>query len=131
MPRSMTSDLLKQVRSLIINARQAAGRSVDLIQVWTNFQIGMAIVKHKQEGKARAQYAASTLKSISRRLTKEFGRGFTERNLELMRKFYLTYHDRISKSLISKSLESVPHSRKSKSLISKSQVLKKLKQLVS
>lgn len=36
---------------------------------------------------------------MSESLTKEFGRGFSEINLEYARKFYFTYADRISQTL--------------------------------
>jgi predicted nuclease of restriction endonuclease-like (RecB) superfamily len=97
-----TQALLNQIRSLIINARHIVGRSVDLIQVWTNFQIGRVIVENEQSGSARANYASRTLPLLSIKLTEEFGRGFAERNLEYMRKYYLLYRTRISQSPIAK-----------------------------
>ena len=39
------------------------------------------------------------MKKLSESLTKEFGRGFSETNLEYVRKFYFTYADRISQTL--------------------------------
>jgi len=45
----------------------------------------------EQKGKERAEYGKSTLKELSLRLTKEFGKGFSVRNLEQMRKFYVVY----------------------------------------
>ncbi|WP_371925200.1 DUF1016 N-terminal domain-containing protein [Desulfobulbus alkaliphilus] len=68
--------------------------SVDLIQVMTNFEIGRRIVEHEQGGEERAEYGKALLKEISEGLTAEFGRGFSERNLRSMRKFYQIYSDR-------------------------------------
>lgn len=45
----------------------------------------------------RAQYGKRLLKELSIRLCAEFGRGFSERNLDYMRKFYLLYTNRIGK----------------------------------
>jgi hypothetical protein len=42
------------------------------------------------------------IQSLSEALTAEFGRGYSKRNLELIRKFYFTY--KIAKSPISQSL---------------------------
>lgn len=86
--------LIIEIRELILSARQAVVRSVDLIQVLTNFEIGRRIVEHEQMGKERAEYGKALLKSLSAELTSEFGRGFSRSNLEYMRKFFLTYQDR-------------------------------------
>lgn len=89
-------DLLPKIRSLIAAARGAAERSVNILQVLTNFEIGRLIVEHQQEGAERAAYGKALMQELSRSLTDEFGRGFSHRNLEYMRKFYLTYRDRES-----------------------------------
>ncbi len=117
---SKTKALLSQIRALVIDARRAAGRSVDFIQVWTNFQIGRAIVEDEQSGSARANYAARTLPLLSIKLTDEFGRGFAERNLEYMRKCYLMYQTRISQSLIAKFSLTAKSSENLQALIAKS-----------
>lgn len=49
------------------------------------------IVEDEQSGKRRAGYAQETIKKLSLSLNKEFGKGYSEDNLLLMRKFYLTY----------------------------------------
>ncbi len=102
MKRTQTTVLLKQIRELIAEARATVVRNVDFVQVWTSFHIGRMIVEHEQMGSQRARYSEQTLMKLSEKLTTEFGRGFTQRNLELMRKFFLCYVVRISKSPISK-----------------------------
>lgn len=87
-------ELIHEIRDLIQSARRAVVHSVDLIQVMTNFEIGRRIVEHEQGGDERAQYGKALLKEISGALTAEFGRGFSKRNLEYMRRFYLAYQDR-------------------------------------
>lgn len=88
------NELLHEIRDLIQSARRAVVHSVDLIQVMTNFEIGRRIVEHEQGGEERAEYGKALLKEISEALTAEFGRGFSERNLRSMRKFYQIYRDR-------------------------------------
>lgn len=83
--------LLRQIRELILTARQTVAHSIDTIQVFTYFEIGRRIIEHEQHGKKRADYGKAILKELSLTLTKEFGRGFSEDNLSNMRKFYLTY----------------------------------------
>ncbi len=87
-------DLLPKIRSLIASARGAAERSVNTLQVLTNFEVGRLIVEHEQEGAERAVYGRALMQELATSLTDEFGRGFSRRNLEYMRKFYLTYRDR-------------------------------------
>ena len=86
----------KEIRELIISARSAVVRSVDTIQVMTNFEIGRRIVEHEQRGESRAEYGKQLIQDLSAKLTAEFGPGFSDRNLRNMRKFYLVYQKRVS-----------------------------------
>jgi hypothetical protein len=49
------------------------------------------IVDEEQGGKIRAEYGKQVLTELSQKLTNEFGKGFSRRNLEQMRQFYLIY----------------------------------------
>jgi predicted nuclease of restriction endonuclease-like (RecB) superfamily len=89
--RSAPSTLFSEVRDLILSARHAAARVVNTLQVTTNFEIGRRIVEYEQKGAKRAEYGTELLKELSSRLTGEFGKGFSEDNLALMRKFYLLF----------------------------------------
>jgi len=84
----------KEIRELILSARSAVVRSVDTIQVMTNFEIGRRIVVHEQRGASRAKYGKQLIQDLSAKLTAEFGPGFSDRNLRNMRKFYLAYQKR-------------------------------------
>ena len=42
-----------------------------------------------QQGDERASYGDAVLDKLSCKLTNEFGKGFSKRNLERMRKFYI------------------------------------------
>lgn len=44
-----------------------------------------------QQGDERASYGDYVLDKLSQKLTNEFGKGFSSRNLRTMRKFYLMY----------------------------------------
>ena len=87
-------DLHRQIRQLIVGARRTIARGVDVVQVRTNFEIGRHIVEREQQGEARASYGAALLQSVSKRLVNEFGNGFSKRNLELMRRFFVEYRVR-------------------------------------
>ena len=90
----ITKTFFGDIRELIVAARTTVARGVDLVQVHTNFEIGQRIVEQEQKGKDRAAYGDEVIKALSERLTKEFGSGFSKRNLELMRRFFLVYVDR-------------------------------------
>ena len=44
-----------------------------------------------QQGDERANYGDAVLDKLSQKLTNEFGKEFSSRNLRTMRKFYLMY----------------------------------------
>jgi hypothetical protein len=82
------------IRSLVLSARQTVARGVDLLQVYTNYEIGRRIVEQEQQGKDRAKYGMELIKELAARLTREFGNGFSTSNLKYMRQFYLAYPGR-------------------------------------
>ncbi|MBN1763919.1 MAG: DUF1016 family protein [Sedimentisphaerales bacterium] len=88
--------LFSEIRELIHGARKAVCRNVNTVQVLTHYEIGRRIVEHEQAGVERAEYGKQVLKELSQRLTNEFGRGFSKRNLELMRLFYVEKKDKFS-----------------------------------
>lgn len=83
--------IFQQVAELLQNARQQVLRTVNSTMTITYFEIGRIIVEEEQNGKDRAEYGKQLLKSLSKELTKEFGKGFSLRNLEQIRQFYMTY----------------------------------------
>ncbi|QEM69629.1 DUF1016 domain-containing protein [Geobacter sp. FeAm09] len=87
--------LVAELRSLIRTARHTVATTVNTLQVMTNFEIGRRIVEHEQQGAERAGYGELLVQTLAEQLTEEFGRGFSKRNLEYMRRFYLDYADRL------------------------------------
>jgi predicted nuclease of restriction endonuclease-like (RecB) superfamily len=83
--------LFHQVAELLQNARQQVLRTVNSTMTFTYFEIGRMIVEEEQNGNDRAEYGKQVLKGLSEQLTSEFGKGYGVRNLEFIRKFYLTY----------------------------------------
>lgn len=86
-----TENLYKNILNLLKNSREQVLRTVNSAMVKTYFEIGRLIVEDEQKGFERAEYGKETLKNLSVRLTKEFGKGFSQRNLEQMRQFYLVH----------------------------------------
>ncbi len=83
--------LLQEIRQVLDNARNKISHSVNSAMVHAYWQVGKFIVEYEQGGHDRAQYGQSVLKSLSKRLTAEYGNGFTITNLKYMRKFYLIF----------------------------------------
>lgn len=83
--------IFQQVVELLQNARQEVLRTVNSTMTITYFEIGRIIVEEEQNGKDRAEYGKQLLKGLSQQLIKEFGKGFSIRNLEQIRRFYMTY----------------------------------------
>lgn len=80
-----------QVVDLLQSARSKVIRTVNQTMVLTYFEIGRMLIEEEQGGKERAEYGKQVIKRLSDVLTKEFGKGFSERNIEQMRQFYLVY----------------------------------------
>jgi predicted nuclease of restriction endonuclease-like (RecB) superfamily len=75
--------LLAEVRGFVLQARQTVAQGVNSALVLLYWQIGQRIRSDMLQSK-RAQYGAEILPTLSAKLTSEFGRGFTERNLASM-----------------------------------------------
>ncbi len=89
--KNINSDFYKKIAQLLQKARSAVIQSVNKTMVYTYFEIGKTIVEEEQKGKKRAAYGKKIIKELSQKLTRDFGKGFSTRNLEQMRKLYLVY----------------------------------------
>ena len=76
------------VRETLESARGKVERAVNSAMVEAYWEIGRQIVEATGE---RAEYGKHLLQYLSERLTAEYGKGFTERNLRQMRSFYLAF----------------------------------------
>ena len=90
----LTKTFFEDIRGLIHSARATVARGVDVVQVYTNFEIGRRIVQQEQKGKGLAEYGREVIKALAELLTAEFGMGFSARNLASMKAFYLQYQER-------------------------------------
>jgi len=84
-------DVYLKIRQILESARATAARSVNTAQVMANWLIGREIVEEEQRGKRRAGYGEKLLAELSARLTEDVGKGWSVRNLEYCRNFYLIY----------------------------------------
>jgi len=84
-------DIYQEIHDLLHNARQNIISNINSTMTKTYFLIGKRIVEEEQNGNKRAEYGKNLIKILSEKLTKEFGKGFSQRNLEQMRTFYVRY----------------------------------------
>ncbi len=96
LPAVPTEALFGRVVSILDQARGNVVRAVNTSMVHAYWLIGREIVMGFQEGEQRAEYGKRLLGDLSSRLTKRYGKGFSEQSLQNFRKFYLAYHERIT-----------------------------------
>ena len=97
------NQLFIKVAELIDLARKKVATTVNLTMVHTYFEIGRIIIENEQQGKERAEYGKQVLNELSKRLTANFGKGFSVDNLERMKNFYRIYSTQISATPLRKS----------------------------
>ena len=113
---------VEKAKEILDFTRNQIVKSVNKSMTFAYFQIGKIIVEEEQLGKTRAIYSEKTIQQLSDKLSEEYGRGFSKRNLEFMRKFYLVY----SKTLLNKieaDTEKKDNSSKTKTVFSQFQTL--------
>ncbi len=91
MEKLPNKNYLEKAINILEFARGKLVKSVNQTMVFAYYEIGKIIVEEEQQGKEKAEYAKKTIKQLSKKLIKEYGRGFSIRNLEQMRQFYLVY----------------------------------------
>ncbi|CAK8712581.1 DUF1016 domain-containing protein [Candidatus Electrothrix laxa] len=82
------SPLLSDIREIVAQARSRAYSAVNTAMVQAYWLIGKRIVEEEQNGQERAQYGRQIVKTLSKELTAEFGKGFSTTNIKLFRQFY-------------------------------------------
>lgn len=103
----MKGSLFNDIKEILNNARKNSIRAVNFSMVSAYWQIGKRIVEESQSGKKRAKYGQAILITLSERLNKEFGKGFSVQNLEFFRKFYLTFPEDSKSFALRKNSSSV------------------------
>jgi predicted nuclease of restriction endonuclease-like (RecB) superfamily len=82
--------IYESIKEVLTYAREKAYKAVNFAMVEAYWNIGKLIVE-AQDGNERAEYGDYLIKSLSKELKVEFGKGFTVTNLKYMRQFYLTF----------------------------------------
>ena len=103
------NSLYNKIASILEESRKFVATTVNTAMVQTYFEIGRLIVEEEQHGNIRAEYGKETLKNLSIKLTANYGKGFSQRNLEQMRQFYLVYSTQIPQTPSAKFSLSYSH----------------------
>ncbi len=91
-PRRTDDALLGEIRLLIEQTRLHVAQSVNSALVLMNWHIGKRINDEILKNK-RAEYGEKIVSTLSRQLTAEYGKGFTNTNLVRMRQFAELFPD--------------------------------------
>ncbi|MCP4148776.1 MAG: DUF1016 domain-containing protein [bacterium] len=88
------NELVIRIKKIFTDARNRVIRNVNLEIVYTYWEIGKEIIHNEQAGNLRAEYGKNLLITLSKRLSKDLGKGFSRSNLQNMRNFYVAYPNR-------------------------------------
>jgi predicted nuclease of restriction endonuclease-like (RecB) superfamily len=78
-----------EIKELLHSARRKVVTNVNTTMVLTYFEMGKKIVEEEKKGDSN--YGKAIIEELSKRLTEEFGKGFSKTNLRQMKNFFLSY----------------------------------------
>lgn len=87
----ISKSFIDNIRLIISQAQINAVRAINHERVLMYWEIGRHIVEEEQNGKGRADYGTFLLKNLAEVLEKDFGSGFSVRQLELCRQFFNSF----------------------------------------
>ena len=82
----ISNNYINEIKKILKNARQKAYTAVNSAMVEAYWKIGRRIVEEEQSGK-------EILQNFSKKLTEEFGKGYSYRTLREIRQLYLMFSD--------------------------------------
>lgn len=85
------NSILKDISQIYETAQSNGTQDWNKASLYSNWKIGERIVEVEQGKQERAAYGDKVLKQLSKDLNRKFGKGFSDRNLRYMRKFYQLY----------------------------------------
>ena len=90
--QAIPSALIADIRRMIEETRSAVAVTVNVGLTVLNWRIGRRIAQEILKGK-RAEYGETIVSTLSRQLTKDYGNGFSAKNLRHMMKFAEVFPD--------------------------------------
>ena len=86
MPKN--TQYITEIKQILREARTKAYAAINYSMVEAYWLIGKRIVEEIQQGGHRANYGEQVIKNISKAITADFGRGFSDRSIRQYRQFY-------------------------------------------
>ena len=83
-----SGNILADMSSIIEEYQINAYKTINAILIERNWLLGKRISEEELKGKKRADYRAGIINSLSKELTKTYGKGFTKTNLYSFSQFY-------------------------------------------
>ncbi|MBQ9274786.1 MAG: DUF1016 family protein [Succinivibrio sp.] len=88
---ALYQDIYTEINQVLMSSRAQAYSAVNFALVQAYWHTGRIIVEHEQQGNFRADYGSAILNGLAERLQQTFGSGFSVRNLQQMKKFYILF----------------------------------------
>lgn len=85
---SKSDNLLKDARQIIERTRKYAYNAINIALVQRNWLLGKRIAEEELQGENRAKYGEEIIETLSKELTKIYGKGFDYSSLYKYSKFY-------------------------------------------
>ena len=86
-----SNDIVNDACSIIDTAQKVAYSTVNITLVQRNWLLGKRIADEEMVGKGEEGYGSEIIKSLSRKLTEKYGKGYTQANLYHFYNFYKLY----------------------------------------
>lgn len=87
------TQIITDIRSIVSRFRSLAAQELNNAIINERWEIGRRIVIEEQKGHLRAKYGTNLLKHLSKKLTFEFGKGYSSRALAYYRLLYIYFPD--------------------------------------
>lgn len=86
-----SEDIFSDIKSIINSVRNYAYSRVNVSLIKRNWLLGKRIFEEFLIGEDKAEYGAKVIKSLSKKLIQEYGRGYTKTTLYSYYNFYKLY----------------------------------------
>lgn len=91
--KASLSHFYDDISKILHEARRKAYVAINAEMVMAYWRIGKRIVEEEQQGNQKAEYGAYLIRELSKRLIKQYGKGYTLANVKNFRQFFLTFSE--------------------------------------
>lgn len=90
---SNNTDLIESIKTIIVQSRKKVIYNVNNELITTYWNIGKIIIENEKHNNINKKSSRQIILQLSKKLTKDLGKGFSRSNLFNMRNIYVTYPD--------------------------------------